>query len=526
MTTRNLTIMFTDIKGYTNSVSQKSRNELKDLQLRHERLLQPVFKHFEGNIIKTIGDAFLVCFTSPTDAVKCGVTIQEVLRQHNSNAIENERLEVRVAINSGEVEVINNDIMGEPVNIAARLESSAEAGEVYFTEAVYLSMNRKEAPSSTVGERTFKGIPYSIKVYKAIHEAKTDFSKRLADGVKFTNQGVVITGLHRKQKKIRVPVISAIACTLIITAFLLVYTILPSPEERVLKDATMAISNGFPEKALEMLIPFINQSPKNQMFNKVARDAVNMHINHLRDTQGAKVAFNWLSSSLRVYPWLESFQSRIPKLDTHAVSDLLISQKDQGYQFQEKQIKELLGRYPKDAQVPYVLAKKLQGKLYHDIPLRLYERALNKNIDADDIIFTFCIKLFKSQTPGNIRKAHDIINEYYKDKGTAWAGNVMDSDISGNFHAILNAWKILKKIDDPRIKDPYFQNLIYMINGYTPKGKAQADTAINTFLAENDLSRKKQLIAVARKRVKIRRGHMQEVERTLRVLEKNFKLDN
>jgi class 3 adenylate cyclase len=101
MATRNLAIMFTDIKVFTQRTSASSRDAMKALLEQHERLLLPVFAHFDGTVVKTIGDAFLVYFESPTDAVLCGVTIQEVLRQHNAQQAEDDRLEVRVAINVG-----------------------------------------------------------------------------------------------------------------------------------------------------------------------------------------------------------------------------------------------------------------------------------------------------------------------------------------------------------------------------------------------------------------------------------------
>jgi class 3 adenylate cyclase len=130
MATRNLSIMFTDIKGFTQRTSASSREAMKALLEQHERLLLPVFAYFDGVVVKTIGDAFLVYFESPTDAVLCGVTIQEVLRHHNAKQAKADRLEVRVAINVGEVELEQGDVMGEAVNIAARLEGVTEAGEV------------------------------------------------------------------------------------------------------------------------------------------------------------------------------------------------------------------------------------------------------------------------------------------------------------------------------------------------------------------------------------------------------------
>ena len=140
---------------------------------------------------------FLVRFDSPTDAVLCGLTVQEVLRRHNAAADAKQRLEVRVAINSGDVELTENDIYGDAVNIAARLEGVAEPGEVWFTESVYLAMNRREAPAAEIGERTFKGIPYPIRVYRAELPSDTDFAQRLNVGVELTEGGSVIQGLHQ-----------------------------------------------------------------------------------------------------------------------------------------------------------------------------------------------------------------------------------------------------------------------------------------------------------------------------------------
>jgi adenylate cyclase len=70
--TQNLAIMFTDIKGFTERTSGSTREGMKSLLAEHDRLLVPVFQYFDGRIVKTIGDAFLVTFGSPTDAVLCG----------------------------------------------------------------------------------------------------------------------------------------------------------------------------------------------------------------------------------------------------------------------------------------------------------------------------------------------------------------------------------------------------------------------------------------------------------------------
>jgi len=171
METRNIAIMLTDIKGFTSKTAGFSRAETQEMLAKHRELVLPVIEKFGGRLVKTIGDAFLVAFNSPTDAVICGVEIQQVLKAHNSGKSQTEKIEIRIAINSGEVAIHDDgDIYGDAVNITSRLESIAEAGEVFFTEAVYLAMNKKEVPSSEIGYRQFKGIPEKIKVFRVLRE--------------------------------------------------------------------------------------------------------------------------------------------------------------------------------------------------------------------------------------------------------------------------------------------------------------------------------------------------------------------
>lgn len=164
--TSNLSIVFTDIKGFTERTSTQTLEENQRLLRTHDALLSPLFKAFGGKIIKKIGDAFLVTFESPTQSVLAGLAIQDRLWLYNRTVPVAERFEVRVAINAGEVRIDRGDIFGEPVNIAARVEGIAEAGSVYFTEAVYLAMNKAEVPSEEVGLFDLKGIPGQVRVFR------------------------------------------------------------------------------------------------------------------------------------------------------------------------------------------------------------------------------------------------------------------------------------------------------------------------------------------------------------------------
>jgi len=169
-TTRNLTILLTDIKGFTDKTSHRSRADIQRLLDDHRDVVLPVLQERGGRLIKTIGDAFLVVFESPTDAVLAGVSAQEALAKRNAPLAESDRIEIRIAINVGEVNLVEGDVYGDPVNIAARIEGVAEAGEVYFTEAVYLAMNKTEVPSSEIGHLQLKGIPEKVRVYKVRRE--------------------------------------------------------------------------------------------------------------------------------------------------------------------------------------------------------------------------------------------------------------------------------------------------------------------------------------------------------------------
>ena len=98
MRTRNLAVMFTDIKGFTEKTSRQTRQENALMLARHDALLLPVVRGFGGRRVKTIGDAFLVVFESPTASVLCGMALQDRLWDYNRRVPAEDRIDVRVAI--------------------------------------------------------------------------------------------------------------------------------------------------------------------------------------------------------------------------------------------------------------------------------------------------------------------------------------------------------------------------------------------------------------------------------------------
>ncbi|MCP4346857.1 MAG: SUMF1/EgtB/PvdO family nonheme iron enzyme [Desulfobacterales bacterium] len=160
--------MLTDMVGFTERTSRMSRKDMMSLLKLHDDLVRPVIMHYKGRVVKTLGDAFLSVFDSPTNAVLCSILTQHVMKVYNKDRGEEEQIHIRIALNTGDVQVSKDgDVFGEPVNVAARLEGVTEEDEIYFTEQVYLTINRNEVPRTLEVKRfNFKGIEGDVKVYK------------------------------------------------------------------------------------------------------------------------------------------------------------------------------------------------------------------------------------------------------------------------------------------------------------------------------------------------------------------------
>jgi len=172
MESQTLTIMFTDMQGFTGRTSRQSREATMNMIKRHKELLLPSITKHNGRLVKTIGDAFLMTFESPTNAVLAGIALQDILKNHNQQVDEDGQIKVRLAINTGEVTLDHGDVYGDAVNIASRIQGISEENEIYFTESTYLSMNKSEVPSVEIGFRHLKGIPRKVKIYKVLKERK------------------------------------------------------------------------------------------------------------------------------------------------------------------------------------------------------------------------------------------------------------------------------------------------------------------------------------------------------------------
>lgn len=166
---QNLSIMLTDIQGYSSTTANASREEVVDLIRRHNKLMRPVIEFYGGTIVKSIGDAFLCTFPSATDAVICAIIIQLLLKEYNQRLKdESNHLNLRVVINSGDVSLEENDIFGNAVNVTARMEAldCFPGGSIGISESTYLLMDRSEIAAEKIGPQNLKGVPEPVTVFR------------------------------------------------------------------------------------------------------------------------------------------------------------------------------------------------------------------------------------------------------------------------------------------------------------------------------------------------------------------------
>ncbi|MGH8481312.1 MAG: adenylate/guanylate cyclase domain-containing protein, partial [Nevskiaceae bacterium] len=162
----NLAIMFVDMAGFAERTARQSRQQNKAMLRDFAGLLVPLIARFGGHHVKSIGDALLVAFRSPTDSVRCGMAMHDAVAAYNQERSSNDPIQIRVALNVGEVRLETDDVFGEAVNIAARVEELTPPGEIYLTGVVYLSMNKTEVAAEHIGERMLKGVPEAVRLFR------------------------------------------------------------------------------------------------------------------------------------------------------------------------------------------------------------------------------------------------------------------------------------------------------------------------------------------------------------------------
>lgn len=365
MSTRTLTVVFTDIKGL--SLGEDTETMLAVLN-KHEELLLPVVEHYGGRVVKTLGEAFLLVFEGPTQAVLAGVMMQRRLRLYNQAQEASERIEIGVAIHTGEVEAVSedgvvSDVYGDAVNVASHIEGVTDAGEVFFTESTYLAMNKAQVPSSEVGHFRLKGLRETIKVYKVLQDEDIDGYRELVQREQIPDTALKTPGAYSRSLLYalerggapRSVLVWQIATGLLAAALVVVSAVAFFPGYRLARqrsDVRALIEQERNTEALQSIARLLQVHPTDEQLQELAARAVSEQVRSLLAERRFDDATSFLEQVEKDFPYLPNLkeQWRVVRLE-HALT--LARNNPRGA---VAELNELYESYPEDPEVKFALA--------------------------------------------------------------------------------------------------------------------------------------------------------------------------
>src|SRR6516165_8843793 len=158
-------ILAADVAGYSRLMGADEVGTLATLKARRREIVDPAIAAHNGRIVKTTGDGMLVEFASAVDAVTCAVAVQEKMAERTAEG-NGPRIQLRVGINIGDIIIDGDDIFGDGVNLAARVESECEPGGVYLSDDAFRQVRGKTSLAfDDLGERSVKNIDRPVRLY-------------------------------------------------------------------------------------------------------------------------------------------------------------------------------------------------------------------------------------------------------------------------------------------------------------------------------------------------------------------------
>ncbi len=164
-------ILAADVAGYSRLMGLDEAGTAQALR-EHRAAADPLVSQHGGRIVKTTGDGVLIEFGSVVGAVQCAIGLQQLAAERNAGIASGRRMEWRIGIHLGDVLVEGEDILGDGVNIAARLEGIAEPGGICISEDAFRQVRGKiEAEFADIGEQSLKNIARPVRAYAMSAEA-------------------------------------------------------------------------------------------------------------------------------------------------------------------------------------------------------------------------------------------------------------------------------------------------------------------------------------------------------------------
>ena len=164
---RMAAILAADVAGYSRLMGADEEGTLARLKAHRRELVDPKIAEHHGRIVKTTGDGMLVEFSSVVEAVRCAVDIQRAMVKRNAGVLADHRIEFRVGINLGDIIIDGDDIYGDGVNVAARLEGLAEPNGICVSRVVRDQVrDRLDLAFEDMGEKQVKNIARAVRVFR------------------------------------------------------------------------------------------------------------------------------------------------------------------------------------------------------------------------------------------------------------------------------------------------------------------------------------------------------------------------
>src|ERR1700720_3731463 len=204
---RRLAAIFAaDVAGYSRLMGADEEGTHERFKAHLRELVDPKIKEHHGRIVKHTGDGMLAEFASVVDAVRCAAEVQRTMADRNTKTAEDRRITFRIGVNLGDVIAEEDDIYGDGVNIAARLETLAEPGGICISRVVRDQIRDKlPYPFEDRGEQSVKNIARSVRVFALRPEAIAELPMA----------GVPIA-VPRRRRSVVAPIAAAVAVVLVI----------------------------------------------------------------------------------------------------------------------------------------------------------------------------------------------------------------------------------------------------------------------------------------------------------------------
>ncbi len=175
-------ILAADVVGYSRLMRADEAGTLAQLKTLRKELLDPKITEYGGRVVKTTGDGILIEFPSAVDAVQHAVDVQAAMAQRNSDVPQERRMEMRMGINIGDVIVEDDDLFGDGVNVAARLEGLAEPGGVCISGSAHEQVRHKlDLAFEDMGAQSVKNIDEPVRVFRIGADSRHQTKKAAAD---------------------------------------------------------------------------------------------------------------------------------------------------------------------------------------------------------------------------------------------------------------------------------------------------------------------------------------------------------